>query len=902
MQPGNADWGDSWIGRVIGSYRLLRVLGKGGMGVVFLAEHQRMGRLSAIKILHPALKARPEVAQRLQAEARAMGRLTHPGIVAILDQDTLPDGTGYLVMEYLEGHSLRHVLQQSGGALPLPTTLTVLYQCALAMTAAHAAGVIHRDLSPANIFCLRVDRSDAAAAGTAIRDVKILDFGLARLSSPDGASSSSHNTTRDGAVLGTLKYMAPEQTLDAHSADEPADVYSLGAIGYELLRGQPPFIAASIWDLIERHLREPPPALPDRAVADDSPLPVELRTLLGEMLAKSPLSRPSMAQVAERLSSLLPEGLHASRSQPLLTQAGNPVSRAQRRRRRLLLRIAAGLLAGLMTAGLLGLGWYAHRQRRSAARQRHETLAATAQTLTIIRRTLRPMPGANAASQGLLELTGHQLQTLLEQMPEDQEVREALVRLHTLRGDFARHHGGLNTAKSEFEQAIAGARALVEKKPTDRSYRLLLANAHDGLGDALEQVADLLQAKAHYEQALQIRQALQREAPSDAVALQEVVGSYLLLGDLAQAQGKQRSALAAYEQAQSQIEPLWKTQPDNKAYRWQMCGVQYRLGQTLLNLGRSVDGLALAERAMDLLARISPTDQQGSSYHVLLSRILQLRGAARARLGRSVEAEADFRASHQEVSALLKAAPNDVQAKRAVIDSGLKLIDHWLRMVARVGSTTGKLDEAAVLASELLRLGEQLFATDDSNHGHRWRLAATLQRVGDVALLHGQAEAAQKHFQRALELQESLHMQAPESARHRDRLVALLERLGDALSAGPYAVQALPQYGEALRQIREQEQLETGWFELRLWQARILRKRSTLHARLGRSSLADQDLRQASEILHSLQMQDPADALVQAELAALNPAPAPPAPTPATGSPPTIRATPPAQPTAKMAR
>lgn len=199
-----ATWADDWIGRVVGSYRLLRVLGTGGMGVVFLAEHVRMGRVSAIKILHPELKTQPEVAQRLQAEARAMGRLRHPGIVAILDQDTLPDGTGFLVMEYLQGQSLRQLMHKTSGALGLETALRVLYQCAAAMAAAHAAGVIHRDLSPANIFCLQPEATDATTTDTAIATVKILDFGLARLYSPEGASSSSHNTTRDGVVLGTL--------------------------------------------------------------------------------------------------------------------------------------------------------------------------------------------------------------------------------------------------------------------------------------------------------------------------------------------------------------------------------------------------------------------------------------------------------------------------------------------------------------------------------------------------------------------------------------------------------------------------------------------------------------------------------------------------------------------------
>ncbi len=238
-----------------------------------------------------------------------------------------------------------------------------------------------------------------------------------------------------------------------------------------------------------------------------------------------------------------------------------------------------------------------------------------------------------------------------------------------------------------------------------------------------------------------------------------------------------------------------------------------------------------------------------------------MRGTVRERLGRTVDADRDFRASYQEVSALLTAAPNDVQAKRAVIDSGIRLVDHGVRR-----GTVAELDG---LSLELVRLAEQLFASDESNHGHRWRLAATLQRRGDVELLRGHADLAQKLFSRALELQESLSVQAPTAARHRDRLVGLLERLGDALVAGPYVVQALPRYDEALRQIRQQEQLESGWFELRLWQARILRKRATVYAQLGRHSQAEAEKLQAAEILGKLEVHDPADATVQSELATL---------------------------------
>ncbi len=233
----------------------------------------------------------------------------------------------------------------------------------------------------------------------------------------------------------------------------------------------------------------------------------------------------------------------------------------------------------------------------------------------------------------------------------------------------------------------------------------------------------------------------------------------------------------------------------------------------------------------------------------------------RYRLGRIADAEADCRASYQEVSALLKAAPNDVQAKRAVIDSGLRLINHDVRK--------GNLGNSETLALGLLRLAEQLFASDESNHGHRWRLAATLQRVGDVELLKGHSDLAQKHFHRALELQESLSVKAPTAARHRDRLVGLLERIGDGFVASPYAVQALPRYDEALRQIRQQEQIESGWFELSLLQARNLRKRATVFVQLGKQAQAQTDYQLAAQILEKLEVHDPADNAVQIELATM---------------------------------
>ena len=683
--------------------------------------------------------------------------------------------------------------------------------------------------------------------------------------------------------IGTLKYMAPEQCLDAHGVDEQADVYALGVIAYEMLAGQVPFSASTGWDLIGLHLKEPPPPLPDRGAGDGVPLPAVLRTLVLDMLAKSPLARPTMSDVATRLSPLLKEGDGGPPS-PTVT-----LPRKVARRRRLARRATLGAaLCALVTVAGAAL-WMLWTQRQTIERQRGRTLAATAQVLRVINRSLRPLPAARTASQELLDLTGGQLSTLLDVRPRDREVREAMARLHALRGDFARHHGTLQDARQEYERAVEMAQALLREWPGEATYRTALATAHDGLGDALEQLADLAGARRCYDQALALRQELLRASPGDAELVHDVVASHLLLGDLARAQGLQAAALTSYDRARDLLEPVWKREPDKKGPRWQLCGVFYRQSITLLSLGRSVDSLTMAERAHDLLARIAPTDQQGSSYQMLLSRVLQSRCDAREWLGRAAEAEADCTLAYSGVAALLKAAPTDVQSRRAVIDAGLRLVDLWLRL--------DRVTQAEPLATELLAMADPLVKADALNQGHRWRLAACLQRMGDVLLRRGQVAHAQSRYQQALEIQEALRMQAPSSSRHRDRVVALAERLGDAAGQGPYPMQALPHYDQALQLLQAGRAGDPAWQDLRLSIARILRKRATLRERAadavpgpmqgdptqgdptqgdptrgvdgGRGAQGADDRRQAMEQLQALLAVESASAVAASELAAV---------------------------------
>jgi serine/threonine-protein kinase len=284
---------DQMIGETFGNYRIVRLLGQGGMGAVYLAEHVRISRQAAIKVLLPQFSNDPSVLERFFAEARAAALIKHPGIVEVFDSD-VRDGRAYIIMELLEGQSLAALLRQkprlAGPHLPLALEIGRL--TAEAAGAAHATGIVHRDLKPDNIYVVRAEAPVA---------VKVLDFGIAKLSGI-AAGRGDVSATRSGMVLGTPTHMSPEQCRGAGKVDHRADIYSLGCILFEMVCGQPPFAHDSFGDLVVAHISKEP--LPPRSIDPD--LPGALDALVLKMLAKSPDDRPqSMAEVARELASIL---------------------------------------------------------------------------------------------------------------------------------------------------------------------------------------------------------------------------------------------------------------------------------------------------------------------------------------------------------------------------------------------------------------------------------------------------------------------------------------------------------------------------------------------------------------------------------------------------------------------
>lgn len=276
----------------LGKYRLIDLLGRGGLSNVFLAEHMAMGRLVALKVLAKRMERHAEVVAQFYEEAKTIASLNHRNVVHVYNVERTDD-RHVMVMEYVDGLDLQRIVQRRGKGLAWRKAVEWIAQAAEGLAHAHAHGVLHCDVKPSNLV---VNQRGV---------VKILDLGTARkdLIQPDQIGTDSMGSgTRDEIMRGTVDYMAPEQALDAPDLDHRADIYSLGCTLYFALSGRPPFDSGTLAEKILKHQAEPPVGI--GLIVQD--IPAGLADLCGQMMAKSPLDRPQSAEeVASRLHELV---------------------------------------------------------------------------------------------------------------------------------------------------------------------------------------------------------------------------------------------------------------------------------------------------------------------------------------------------------------------------------------------------------------------------------------------------------------------------------------------------------------------------------------------------------------------------------------------------------------------
>ncbi len=329
-------------GSELGHYRVLRFLGEGGMGAVFLAEDTTLGREVALKVLPDEVAGDPDKLARFRREARSAAALNHPGIVTVHSVEEADD-VHFITMEYLEGTTLEDLTAE--GPLPSERVADLAVRLTEAVAAAHAEGVVHRDLKPANVMLVGGDQ------------LKVIDFGLARgaieSGSTDSTAASTDFLTEKGVVSGTLPYMAPEQLLGG-AVEQAADVWALGAVVYEMLAGRRPFTADTAPGLVNTILNHEPPPL----AAIRSDVPSGFEEIIARALAKDPAARyPSAREMAADLRSAVDGGRSA--------WGGDQASDRGFRITRLTAAVVVGLV---LVAAAIGWRWVQSNRRAEAVR------------------------------------------------------------------------------------------------------------------------------------------------------------------------------------------------------------------------------------------------------------------------------------------------------------------------------------------------------------------------------------------------------------------------------------------------------------------------------------------------------------------------------------------------------
>jgi serine/threonine protein kinase len=759
-------------GTRVGAFRLLRLLGRGGMGAVYLAERADLAfqQQVAIKLVPWAL-ATPEARHRFQAERQTLAGLEHPHIARLIDGGETADGLPYLVMEYVNGEPIDAYCERHG--LDLEQRLRLFREVCGAVAHAHRNLVVHRDLKPANILV------------TASGEVKLLDFGIAKLL-PGAQFEAAFPLTRAGRLLMTPLFASPEQ-VRGESITTATDIYALGLLLFRLLTGQHPYRLANTTPVeVARAVCDEPPTRPSSAAsAAGAPgsltLPALRRRLRGDLdnivlmaLRKEPDRRyASVDHLSEDVRRHLEQLPVRARADTLIYRS----AKFARRHRAALL--AAALLAAALVGGLLST----LRQAHIAERRFQDTRALAGALLFDVHDAIAPLPGSTPARQLLVRDGLAYLDRLAAEAGDDPglelELAAAYRRVGDVQGNPSQPNlGDIAGAVAAYRKAQQILARLLQRTPASRAVRGELASCDMHAADTLASAGRVGEAVQLYRGTLALETALAAEKPADAARQMELARCDIAYGNLQAWNSDLGGALASFASARRILERLRAAPPraahppppTRQEIARELASTWTRTGDALCWQDRCQDAAAWHQRAigaLEALAREQPNDtatlQALYTAHLKMSEAMEGTGDNTRRL-------ASCRRTLEVAGAMAAADPRNTMAQRDLAIGEDKLGDALAAQHDFDAAQSHYRSAMGILAA--------LVAFDPANLQHHRDLANTYNRIGEALLAAGRPADAIGSLQEGLRVREWLVLHDPQDQARRDPAVSY-GNLGD---------------------------------------------------------------------------------------------------------------------------
>ncbi|MBI2823851.1 MAG: serine/threonine protein kinase [Planctomycetia bacterium] len=754
-------------------YEILEVLGRGGMGVVYKARQVSLSRIVAIKMLSGGSRA------RFRVEAEAIARLQHPNIVQIHEVGEA-QGQPYFSQEHIAGGSLADRLD--GAPWSAKAAARLVRTLAEAMHFTHSRGIVHRDLKPANVLM--------ADGGTP----KISDFGLAK------QLESNSGQTATGDIMGSPSYMSPEQASGVtREITAAADVYSLGAILYELVTGRPPFRAETAVDTVLLVLSDEPVA-PRRL---QPKLPRDLETICLKCLEKSPRNRYASAQeLADDLGRFLAGEPIRARPVPLWVRA------AKWARRRPAAAAAIGI--ALLAATILLVGGTIYNVRLNAAlarvqREQERRAATLAQAQEVVerllgdfnQRQLAGLPHAEPVRRELLTAALQFCEEMQRQNPEEPEVRWQLGRAQRQAADLQALLGEPAEAEKSYDRAIGVLQALAAAYPSAK-YRRELAGAWENKATLLAQAGRAAEAEAAYRRAADDFEQLAAADPADAAARAQVARVWDNLGVTLLEAGRTEDAQAALDKALAMRRALVAEAPADVERERALATSLNNVGTLWQATGRAAEAVASFREARELFRALNEGTTDNPANRQGLNSATANVAAALAASGNLAAAKTTFAEAIDGWQSLTNDFPAIAEYRSAQAQA-----------LSNLGALLEQLDDRDAALAQHARARELCQRLVDDNAAvpaYRELLATSLHRLGDLATRREQFAEADELLSQAIRLRTELADERPHRAdgQHQWALVSssagrLLMAQHDATKAKFYFHEATEHEGRALK-------------------------------------------------------------------------------------------------------